>query len=647
MKSFHKTIAIWAVVLLVSGSLFKFVETGTRHMKELKFSEFIALVKELKVQEVTFKADSVIEGTLKEAGSDGIKYFQTVGDTENAKIFDILEKNNIIPNYERAEKAPFWQQMMVSSLPGLILLGIFFFFMRQIQMGGGKGMSFGKSKAKLLSDSGLRITFKDVAGADEAKNELEEIIDLLKDPKKFTSLGGRIPKGVMLIGPPGTGKTLLAKAVAGEAGVPFFSISGSDFVEMFVGVGAARVRDLFEQGKKHAPCIVFIDEIDAVGRQRGAGLGGVHDEREQTLNQLLVEMDGFESNEGVILIAATNRPEVLDHALMRPGRFDRRVYVPLPDVRGREAILKVHTKKTPLAANIALSVIARGTQGFSGADLAFLVNEAALLAARTNKKFLEMSDFEHAKDKVLLGVERKSMLLSDNQKRSTAYHEAGHALVAKFTLGSDPVHKVTILPRGQALGFVLQLPEEEVLNLTRDKAEGQIAICMAGRISEELIFNEKNTGASNDIEKASALARKMVCEWGMSDILGPLTFGKKDEMYFPGRESSMSRDYSEQTAQTIDREVRSIVERNYKKAKDILLENTQMLHALAKALLEFETLEGPDVDRILQGLKIERAGVLQASVRAEPGSELKKPAPGSGSSSSDPLPTPAAAAAAV
>ena len=619
MKPSQKTVALWIVLILLFASLFKVFDTGSRHRREVKFSEFIQLVRDGKVADVTFKSDNLIVGTLKDAAGspDGKKVFETVGDTENAKVFEILEKNNIIPNYERAEKTPIWQQVLISWFPMLLLFVFFFLFMRQIQVGGGKAMSFGKSKARLLSESNNRVTFKDVAGADEAKQELEEIIEFLKDPKKFTKLGGRIPKGVLLMGSPGTGKTLLARAIAGEAGVPFFSISGSDFVEMFVGVGASRVRDLFEQGKKHAPCIVFIDEIDAVGRHRGAGLGGGHDEREQTLNQLLVEMDGFESNEGVILIAATNRPDVLDPALLRPGRFDRRVVVSAPDVKGREAILKVHTRKTPMSSDVVLQVIARGTPGFSGADLENLVNEAALLAARGGKKFLEMSDFEHAKDKVLMGVERKSMVLTDLEKRTTAYHEAGHTLVGKFMPGTDPIHKVTIIPRGMALGVTQTLPTEDRTSLTRDKAENSIAFLMGGRVAEEIVFKQKTTGAGNDIERASDLARRMVCEWGMSDVLGPITFGKKEEAIFLGREIAQHRDYSEQTAQTIDREVRDIVERNYRRAREILTTQLHLLHDLAAALLEYETLDGVEVERIVQGLKIER---VAAPVAGDSGS---------------------------
>jgi cell division protease FtsH len=613
MKPSQKTVALWLVLILLFASLFKIFDTGSRHRRDMKFSEFVQLVKDGKVSDVTFKADNLIVGNLKDPGPDGHKTFETVGDTENAKVFEILEKNNVIPNYERSERAPIWQQALISWFPMLLLFVFVFLFMRQIQVGGGKAMSFGKSKARLLTESNNRITFKDVAGADEAKQEVEEIIEFLKDPKKFTRLGGRIPKGVLLMGSPGTGKTLLAKAIAGEAGVPFFSISGSDFVEMFVGVGASRVRDLFEQGKKHAPCIVFIDEIDAVGRHRGAGLGGGHDEREQTLNQLLVEMDGFESNEGVILVAATNRPDVLDPALLRPGRFDRRVVVSAPDLRGREAILKVHTRKTPLSSDVDLSVVARGTPGFSGADLENLVNEAALLAARVNKKFLEMADFEQAKDKVLMGVERKSMLLSDNEKRTTAYHEAGHTLVGKFMPGTDPIHKVSIIPRGMALGVTQTLPNEDRVNLSREKAENNIAFLMGGRVAEELILKQKTTGAGNDIERATEMARRMVCEWGMSDVLGPITFGKKEEAIFLGREIGQHRDYSEQTAQTIDREVRDIVERNYRRARDILSSKIQTLHDLAQALLEYETLDGLDVDRIIQGLKVERASASESN----------------------------------
>jgi len=601
-----KTVALWLVLFLLFAGLFRALDQGNRTRKEVRFSEFVQMVKTGKVSEVTFKSEDQIVATLKDPAPGEKKQIETIGDTSNAKIYELLTENNIFPNYERSERTPVWQQMLISWFPMLLLFLFFFVFMRQIQVGGGKAMSFGKSRARMLNESDNKVTFKDVAGADEAKEELVEIVEFLKDPKKFTRLGGRIPKGVLLMGPPGTGKTLLAKAVAGEADRPFFSISGSDFVEMFVGVGASRVRDLFEQGKKHKPCIIFIDEIDAVGRHRGAGLGGGHDEREQTLNQLLVEMDGFEGNEGVILIAATNRPDVLDPALLRPGRFDRRVVVSAPDVRGREEILKVHTRKTPLAAGVDLSVIARGTPGFSGADLENLVNEAALMAARIGKKVVELMDFESAKDKVLMGAERRSMVLSDAEKRTTAYHEAGHALVGKFMPGTDPIHKVTIIPRGMALGVTQTLPREDRLNLSRDKAENNISFLMGGRIAEELILNQKTTGAGNDIERATEIARRMVCEWGMSDVLGPLTFGKKEEQIFLGREISQHRDYSEQTAQTIDREIRDIVDRNYRRAREILETKTQILHDLAQALLEYETLDGEEVDRIVRGEKIVR-----------------------------------------
>lgn len=609
MKASHKTVALWFVLILLFAMLYRVFDPGNRNRRDIKFSEFVSMVKEGKVSEVTFKEGNTIVGTLKEAGADGRKQFETIGDTSNAKVFDILEKNNIVPNYERAERTPVWQQIAISWLPMVLIIGLFFMFMRQIQSGGGKAMSFGKSKARLLTEANNRVTFKDVAGAEEAKQELEEVVSFLKDPKKFTRLGGRIPKGLLLMGSPGTGKTLLAKAIAGEAGVPFFSISGSDFVEMFVGVGASRVRDLFEQGKKHAPCIIFIDEIDAVGRHRGAGLGGGHDEREQTLNQLLVEMDGFESNEGVILIAATNRPDVLDPALQRPGRFDRRVVVSPPDIKGREAILKVHTRKTPMSATVDLQVIARGTPGFSGADLENLVNEAALLAARSDKKYLEMPDFEAAKDKVLMGVERKSMVLTDKEKRTTAYHEAGHALVGKFLPDTDPIHKVTIIPRGMALGVTMTLPREDRVNLTKEKAENSIAFLMGGRVAEEIVLKQKTTGAGNDIERATDLAHRMVCEWGMSDNLGPMTFGRKEEAIFLGREIAQNRDFSESTAQSIDREIRDIVDRNYKRAHEILNDKLDILHELAKALLEFETLDGEEVDLIVRGQKVVRAKV--------------------------------------
>ena len=507
---------------------------------------------------------------------------------------------------ETAPQDSIWQNLLIYWLPLVVVLGVFVFFMRQLQSGGGKAMSFGKSKAKLMNENQNKITFADVAGVEEAKEDVQEIIEFLRDPKKFTRLGGRIPKGVLLMGPPGTGKTLIARAIAGEASVPFFSISGSDFVEMFVGVGASRVRDLFEQGKKNAPCIIFIDEIDAVGRHRGAGLGGGHDEREQTLNQLLVEMDGFESNDGVILIAATNRPDVLDPALLRPGRFDRRITVPRPDVRGREGILAVHTKRTPLAADVDLEIIARGTPGFAGADLENLVNEAALLAAHANRDRVVMDDFERAKDKVLMGGERKSVVMTKKEQRITAVHESGHALVARLVPESDPVHKVTIIPRGRALGVTMQLPNEDRYSQSTQAVLSRIAILMGGRAAEALVLGEISTGAENDIERATEMARKMVCEWGMSDTLGPVAFGTKDQEVFLGREMANHRDYSEQTAITIDEEIRRIVTGQYNRVTELMTENRSTLEALSESLLEHETLDAKDVDAIMSGRPIER-----------------------------------------
>jgi cell division protease FtsH len=513
----------------------------------------------------------------------------------------VLDKAKIRYEIEKHDDSGWLTLLLGSFLPMVVIVFLFYVIMRQIQAGGGKAMSFGKAKAKLLTDNQNKVTFADVAGVEEAKDEVEEIIAFLKDPKKFTRLGGRIPKGVLMMGPPGTGKTLLARAIAGEAGVPFFSISGSDFVEMFVGVGASRVRDLFEQGKRHAPCIIFIDEIDAVGRHRGAGLGGGHDEREQTLNQLLVEMDGFESNDGVIMIAATNRPDVLDPALLRPGRFDRRIVVPRPDVKGREGILRVHARRVPLGGDVQLAVVARGTPGFSGADLESLVNEAALLAARKDKNIVEMRDFEEAKDKVLMGPERKSMVISDKEKRITAYHEAGHAMVARLLPGTDPVHRVTIIPRGPTLGVTQQLPTEDRLNATKDWAEGAIAVLMGGRVAEELIFGHLTTGAGNDLDRATDLARKMVCNWGMSDKLGPLTFGRKEEHVFLGREIAQAQNYSEDTSRLIDTEVKRIVMEQYGQARHMLETHIDQLKVIAEALLTNETLSGDDIDVLLKG----------------------------------------------
>ena len=560
--------------------------------ERLNYSEFVTAVDAGKVASVIIQGNDII-GKF----SDG-KEFRSFKPADANLTPKLLEKKIAVSARPDEEKFS-WFSIFISWFPLILLVGVWIFFMRQMQAGGGKAMSFGKSRAKLLTESQGKITFEDVAGIEEAKEELEEIINFLKDPKKFTKLGGRIPKGVLLMGPPGTGKTLLARAIAGEAGVPFFSISGSDFVEMFVGVGASRVRDLFVQGKKSAPCIIFIDEIDAVGRHRGAGLGGGHDEREQTLNQLLVEMDGFESNEGVILIAATNRPDVLDPALLRPGRFDRQVVVPRPDVKGREMILNVHAKKVPLSPEVDLAVIARGTPGFSGADLSNVVNEAALLAARKNKTVVEMVDFDDAKDKVLMGVERRSMVISDEEKKNTAYHEAGHTLVARLIPGTDPVHKVSIIPRGRALGVTMQLPIEDKHSYTKESLLDRIAVLMGGRAAEEIIFNSKTTGAGNDIERATEIARKMVCEWGMSDKMGPVTFGKKDESIFLGREMAMHKNFSEATAVEIDNEIRRIVDENYSRVIKMLSEHVDLLHKLSKELIEKENLTGEEVDRII------------------------------------------------
>ncbi|MDL1871724.1 ATP-dependent metallopeptidase FtsH/Yme1/Tma family protein [Deltaproteobacteria bacterium PRO3] len=602
MKQSHKTIALWIVIILLSISILHFFKATPTLRNKVSFSEFLSAVEQKQVESIIIREDEY-QGKFKDSYKDG-SYFETLGPVNSDKAFEIFAKSDAQIRYEKPKETPMWQQILISWMPMLLLFGFFFFFMRQIQIGGGKALSFGKSRARLMSESQKRVTFEDVAGVEEAKDEVEEIIDFLKDPKKFTKLGGRIPKGVLLMGPPGTGKTLLARAIAGEAGVPFFSISGSDFVEMFVGVGASRVRDLFEQGKKHAPCIIFIDEIDAVGRHRGAGLGGGHDEREQTLNQLLVEMDGFESNEGVILVAATNRPDVLDPALLRPGRFDRRIVVPRPDLKGREEILRIHTRKVPISRDVDLMVLARGTPGFCGADLENLVNEAALYAARRDKKVVDMGDFEMAKDKVLMGSERRSMIISDEEKKTTAYHEAGHTLVARLIPGTEPVHKVTIIPRGMALGLTQQLPEEEKHSHSKDYAENMIAILMGGRLAEELIFGQKTTGAGNDIEKATDLARKMVCEWGMSEKLGPLAFGKKEEAIFLGREFAQHQDYSERTAAEIDHEVRDIVTRNYERAKDLLKNHLTELHALAEALLERETLTSEEINQVIRGEKL-------------------------------------------
>lgn len=560
---------------------------------ELTYSEFMASVEKGEVVGVVMRGPEIHGTTV-----NGTRFYTFV--PNDADLISTLRKRDVSIKVKPLEDSPWYMTLFVSWFPMLLLIGVWIFFMRQMQAGGGKALSFGKSRARLMSDKTHKVTFEDVAGIEESKEELAEIVSFLKDPKKFTRLGGRIPKGVLLMGAPGTGKTLLARAIAGEAEVPFFSISGSDFVEMFVGVGASRVRDLFAQGKKNAPCLIFIDEIDAVGRHRGAGLGGGHDEREQTLNQLLVEMDGFESNEGVILISATNRPDILDPALLRPGRFDRQVLVPVPDIKGREGILKVHSKKMPIADDVDLSVVARGTPGFSGADLENLVNEAALLAARYNKERLENSDFEEAKDKVMMGSERKSMIISDEEKRNTAYHEAGHTLVARMLPGTDPIHKVTIIPRGRALGLTQQLPIDEKHTYPRTYLLSNLAVLMGGRVAEELVLDDMTTGAGNDIERATDMARKMICEWGMSETLGPLMFGKKQEQIFLGREFAQHRDYSEKTAEAIDNEIKRLVIDAYESAKGILVEHDSALHALAESLLEKETLDATDVDKIIK-----------------------------------------------
>jgi cell division protease FtsH len=566
---------------------------------EPSYSNFLAKVDSGNVKDVSIEL-SPNSAELQGEYRDGSKFRGvTVANTAITDVTKVLQDKGVLYNYKEVKEAN-WVSLLINFSPILLIVGIWIFMMRQMQAGGNKALSFGKSRARLLTAQQKKATFKDVAGIDEAKEELYEIIDFLKDPQKFQKLGGRIPKGVLLVGPPGTGKTLLARAIAGEANVPFFSISGSDFVEMFVGVGASRVRDLFEQGKKNAPCIIFIDEIDAVGRHRGAGLGGGHDEREQTLNALLVEMDGFESNEGVILIAATNRPDVLDPALLRPGRFDRRVVVPRPDVRGREEILRVHTRKVPLSEDVDLSVIARGTPGFSGADVANLVNEAALWAARMNRKFVAMVDFEMSKDKVLMGAERRSMILSDEEKKNTAYHEAGHALVAAKTPGADPLHKVTIIPRGMALGVTMQLPIDDKHTYTKEFLESQLAVLMGGRAAEEIFLNHITTGAGNDIERATEIARQMVCEWGMSS-LGPLTFGRKEEAIFLGREIAQHRDYSEDTAIKIDVEVRGIVNMGYSRARQILETHSDALERVARALLDREVLDATELKLLMEG----------------------------------------------
>ena len=614
MNSTLKSLLFWIALLVVAMLIWNFSTKFQRQDRTMNFSEFMSSVDGGSVAHVVVTG-SDINGVTK-AGQN----FHTYVPNQYDGLVNKLIERGVVVEAKEPTANP-WITLLSSWAPFLLVIGFWVFFMRQMQSGGNKALSFGKSKAKLSSTSTKKVTFKDVAGVDEAKEELQEIIEFLKEPQKFQKLGGRIPKGVLLMGSPGTGKTLLARAVAGEANVPFFSISGSDFVEMFVGVGASRVRDLFEQGKKNAPCIVFIDEIDAVGRHRGAGLGGGHDEREQTLNQLLVEMDGFESNEGVILVAATNRPDVLDPALLRPGRFDRRIVVNRPDVKGREGILAVHTRKIPMSDDVEIAVLARGSAGFSGADLANLVNEAALNAARYNQKVVRMHDFEFAKDKVLMGSERRSMIISDAEKRVTAIHEAGHALLTVLLPHADPIHKVTIIPRGMALGLTQQLPADEKHNYSRDYLSDQIAILLGGRIAEEITMDSLTTGAGNDLERATELARKMVCEWGMSDAMGPLTFGKKEEQIFLGREIAQHQDYSEDTALNIDREVKKFVTDNYQRAHGLLNGQKDVLVKIAEALLSREVLDGDQVRKLAAGLPLDELQPAARTTVAPPNEE--------------------------
>ncbi|HEX9917316.1 MAG TPA: ATP-dependent zinc metalloprotease FtsH [candidate division Zixibacteria bacterium] len=609
-KRSGRTLIFWIALLVLSILLFQYYSRGGKDIIDISYSEFQqellqSNIKSVLVIEKNVEGEFVKEISKSDRGrTQSYPHFRTYLPVESQELISQMQQKGV--QIEAQAASVNWSGMLLTSLPWILLLAFFWFFLFRQMQGSSKGIfSFGKSRARLLTGDRPKVTFEDVAGADEAKQELQEIIEFLKEPGKFQKLGGKIPKGALLLGAPGTGKTLLAKAVAGEAEVPFFSMSGSDFVEMFVGVGASRVRDLFEQGKKNAPCIIFIDEIDAVGRHRGAGLGGGHDEREQTLNQLLVEMDGFESNEGVILLAATNRPDVLDPALLRPGRFDRQIIVDIPDVKGREGILKVHTKKIKLGEGVDLSILARGTPGLCGADLANMVNEAALLAARHNRDGVTIQDFEDARDKVMMGVERRSLVISEEEKKTTAYHESGHALVAKLIPGSDPVHKMTIIPRGLALGLTHYLPVDERHTHSKEYLENKLAQLLGGRVAEKLVFNQYTTGAGNDLERATELARKMVCEWGMSEKLGPLTFGKKEEEIFLGREIAKHRDYSEETAKQIDAEVRKIVEEAEAKATNLLQGNQEKLHTLAKALVEKEILDGEQIDRILKGEKLE------------------------------------------
>ena len=595
MNPFYKNIALWLVITLMMIMLYNLFNQQQLPEAKISYTEFLTMVDEERIEGVVIQGQELF---VTDINRNRFKVFAP----QDSDLIKILRQKGVAINAKPLSESPWYMSLLASWLPMIVLIGIWIFFMRQMQAGGGKALSFGKSRARLQSDKAPKVTFEDVAGIDEAKEELGEIIDFLREPKKFTRLGGRIPKGVLLMGPPGTGKTLLARAIAGEAGVPFFSISGSDFVEMFVGVGASRVRDLFVQGKKNAPCIIFIDEIDAVGRHRGAGLGGGHDEREQTLNQLLVEMDGFESNEGVILISATNRPDILDPALLRPGRFDRQVFVSLPDIKGREEILKVHMKKTPIASDVSPIILSKGTPGFSGADLENLVNEAALLGAKRNKEKVDMSDLEDAKDKVYMGLERKSKVIKEEDRKLTAYHEGGHALVSRFLPEADPVNKITIIPRGRAAGITWFLPEERDFKF-KDQLENDLTVSFGGRVAEDIVFNRISTGAANDIKQATAIAQQMVRSWGMSEELGPLSYGKGEEQIFLGREISHPRDYSEETARKIDEEVTILIKNSYKRAKEILGENIDILHKLAELLLEKETVKGDELDDLIRSMR--------------------------------------------
>ncbi|MFL2482624.1 MAG: ATP-dependent zinc metalloprotease FtsH [Woeseiaceae bacterium] len=600
MSDLTKNILVFVVVAVVMMSVFQNLGgLSTGQTQRQDYSDFLGQVRTGQVERVEFQGDKITYGSR-----EPLSFYTISPETDNNALIGLLEENNVRFTAEEPESQSLISQLLISSFPILLLIGVWVYFMRQMQGGGGRGaMSFGKSKAKLLGEDNIKITFDDVAGIEEAKQELSEVVEFLRDPRKFQRLGGKIPKGVLTVGPPGTGKTLLAKAIAGEAKVPFFTISGSDFVEMFVGVGASRVRDMFETAKKQAPCIIFIDELDAVGRHRGAGLGGGHDEREQTLNQMLVEMDGFEGNEGVIVIAATNRPDVLDPALLRPGRFDRQVVVPLPDIRGREGILKVHMRKVPVSDDVDPSIIARGTPGFSGADLANLVNEAALFAARENKRTVTMDEFEQAKDKIMMGAERRSMVMSNKEKLNTAYHEAGHAIVGYIVPDHDPVHKVTIIPRGRALGVTMYLPEEDKYSISKEKLESNISSLYGGRLAEEMTLGPEGvtTGASNDIERATEIARNMVTKWGLSDKLGPLTYSEDEGEVFLGRSVTQQKQISPETAQAIDAEVRKIIDRNYKRAKDILKKHEKELKSMADALMKYETIDRQQIIDIMEG----------------------------------------------